>query len=136
VTGTAVLLLYFGAANAWLSRYAGTCTQNTADQLGGLGLVLICYTLALGLLWRARPGLVAGGLMVALLPVLIWHAWEGARFAFGVLVQGQSACTMLVGYEYGMDGREITFAVLWLLAAWAVPGLILWRLLRNRRRLA
>jgi len=132
---TAVLLLYFGAANAWLSRYAGTCTQGSADQLGGLGLVLICYSFALALLWRARPGIVPMLLLGALTPVLIWHAWEGARFAWGVIVWGETACSMLVGSGYGQDGREMTFVVLWLLAAWAVPCLILWRILFNLRRL-
>lgn len=134
--GTAILLLYFGGVNAWLSRYAGTCTMDSADQLGGLDVVLICYALALGLLWKARPGLVAGVLLSALVPVLVWHAGEGARFALGVVVQGQSACTMLVGPEHGMDGREMIYAVLWVVAAWVLPGLILWRLLRNRRTVA
>ena len=134
--GAAIILLYFGGLNAWLSRFAGTCTMGSADQLGGLGVVLICYALALGLLWRARPGRVAWGILLLLAPGLGWHAWEGALFAWGVVVQGQSACTMLVGAEYGMDGSEMTFVVLWLLAAWLLPGLILWRLWCGRTRMA
>ena len=131
--GTAIILLYFGALNAVLSRYAGTCTQNSADHLSGLWIVLISYGLALLLLWRARPGIVGMVILGVLLPVLVWHAGEGIRFAWGVVVEGQSACSLLVYPEYGMDGRETTFVVLWLIAGLVLPALISWRLWHNRR---
>ena len=125
----------FGAVNACFSRYAGTCTQNSADHLSGLWLVLTSYALALVLLWRGRPGI--GGMVIlgALVPVLVWHAGEGIRFAWGVVVEGQSACSMLVypeyGPGYGMDGRETRFVVLWLVAGLILPLLVGWRLWRN-----
>ena len=130
--GTGIALLYFGALNAFLSRYAGTCTQNAADHLAGLWLVLISYLLALAFLWRIRQ---EGGsllLMAPLVPILLWHATEGVRFAWGVIVEGQSACSLLVSPPFGMDGRETLFVVLWLLAGLVLPLLLGWRLWQNR----
>lgn len=133
MSGVAVALVLFGVMNAWLSRFAGTCTQGSADQLAGLALVLLSYSLSLALLWRAVAGrlvLISLGLM---LPVLTWHAAEGIRFAWGVWVRGQSACSLLVGPGHGIDGRESGFAALWVLAAVVVPVLGGWRLWRNHR---
>jgi hypothetical protein len=132
VIGSAIALLYFGALNALLSRYAGTCTQDAADHLGGLWVVLICYVLALTLLWRARPVRWTLVLIAPVVQIMLWHAAEGLRFAWGVFVDGQSACSLLVSAPFGMDGRETEFALLWLVAGLILPVMMLGRLWRNR----
>jgi hypothetical protein len=124
--------LYFGGANAFLSRYAGTCTQDVADQLVGLWVVLLAYGAALALLWRGPPGRIGLVLLLPVGAVMLWHGAEGLRFAWGVFMQGASACSLLVDPPYGHDGREAQFALLWLLCGIVLPAMLLWRVAGKR----
>ena len=126
-----VILGYLGGVIAFTSAYTGTCTQNVADQLN-LVILSIPFYLAAGFgFYRIKLIWVATLASLTLAPLIIWQGafavWLAAQLFAGV-----SACDVLFGGAYGLDGNEVRYAALWLIAGLGLPGLLALRMFRPK----
>ena len=107
-------LVYLGAFNTVLALNVETCTNDAADSLLGGIYSIALYSMGFGILYLVRPHKLA---FLALIPVAI-VAWEQfcftGRLATGYLLKGMSACEAMFGGQYGLDGREASFAIMWI----------------------
>ena len=110
------LLLMIGAATGVLAWSIETCTGDSADSLWTGTLTLAANLAAWALLGRRVPSKLV--LFVAALPVLaaLSYSISTIQLAAGHLGNGLSACAVIKpGQEFGPDGREPLFIILWLL---------------------
>jgi hypothetical protein len=132
--GLAVVLFYLASLNALLAAHVGTCNQGDASRLWGGAVSLLLYVWAAWLVARmARVGL-AGLLLLPVVPALFWTTKLGARLLLASS-HGASACSVLEGASYPVDGNEAAYAAIWLLlscAGWLGLGLTLLRYWKAR----
>lgn len=132
VIGT--LLLLIGAATGMLAWSLETCTSALAGSLWIGAATLVTNLAAWALLGRRVPSRPV--LFVALLPSLaaLSYTVSTIQLAVGHFEKGLSACSVLkAGQEFGMDGREPLFIILWLLVClsfWGGLGPVLARAIR------
>jgi len=110
------LLLLVGAATGMLAWSVETCAGSSAGSLWTGAITLVANLGAWALLGRRMPSKPV--LFVAVLPALAALSYSVSTFqlAAGYLGQGLGACAILKGSpEFGVDGREIWFVILWLL---------------------
>ncbi len=119
-TSGGIVLLYAGAAVGWIGLGGGTCEWGDADGLMAGVPALLAYAAGTACLVAARPRRLALLLLLPLAPVLAQQIDFAARLAFGVLREGQSACTVLRGTPFEPSGEEGFLLGLWLALA-AVP---------------
>lgn len=111
------MALWLGALNAFLSWTGETCTGGAADSLYGWIITLPLYVLG----WAVMPK--RGGnpvtiVSIAALPAVVMAfvaIWTASLFF------GESACNLITGLPFEMDGRESAFAV-----AWSASSLAFW----------
>jgi hypothetical protein len=121
VVGT--LLLMTGAATGMLAWSVETCTGDSADSLWIGAIALIINIIAWALLGRRVPSKLV--LIVAVLPALAALSYTAStiQLAAGYFGEGLSACdVMKSGEEFGSDGREPLFIILWLLVCTSFWG--------------
>jgi hypothetical protein len=118
--GLAIALLYLGIANAALSMSATSCTDGAADALSGIVLSIALEVpafIVVAIFRLQRDTLVI--LALALLGAL-WEAWFALRLAYAATTGG-TACAVIEGNSGWLpDGREGSFATLWLVGT-ALP---------------
>lgn len=126
----AVLAVYLGGFFAVMAISAGTCTMNDAGQLAILVVSIPFYAIATACVAKIsspRNVLIA---YVISSPILIWQAGFAVKLSVQILAFGASACEVLQGAPYGMDGREHHYVTLWLIVGLGLPlimTVILWR---------
>ena len=121
VIGTLVLMI--GSAGGLVAWSVETCSGGSADSLVMGAATLFANVLAWWLLGRRVPSKLV--LLVALLPALaaISYTISTVQLAIGYLGHGLSACSVLKpGQEFGMDGNEPFFVILWLFACFVFWG--------------
>jgi hypothetical protein len=112
---------YLAAAWASFSHGTGTCTGNDAGQLGLIVLSIPRYFLAAFSFARVPRRRVKYLIALAILPAAIWQVLFSTWLAFHLIFLDASACRLLFGGTYGLDGKEVWYAILWLLPLLAVP---------------
>ena len=126
----AVLAVYLGGFLALSSVSTGTCTMGDAGQLFMIVISIPFYAIATvcaAKITKPRNVLIA---YIISLPVLIWQAAFAIKLAVQILAFGASACDVLQGGPYSMDGSELIYVKLWLLVGLGLPlimTVILWR---------
>jgi len=112
---TSIILLYAAAANTFLARFAGTCTQGDAERLFGIFPSGILFLIALICMIKGNVNRVFIFAIFPFIPFLVWLIWFSAQLSFGIFVLGYSACEVLEGSPppYPMSGSETLFAVSW-----------------------
>ena len=122
-----VILFTLGALSACFAIGADTCTQGSADTLGGGLLTLILYVFGTVTLIASEP---KRPFLLALSPaalIAIWHSVFAVRFLIGYWFQDMSACSAMTenfsleNAGENMDGAEPYYTFLWLatsLAFW------------------
>jgi hypothetical protein len=126
----AVLAIYIGGFFALMAISAGTCTMGDAGQLAMLVISIPFYAIATicsAKISSPRNVLIA---YIISLPVLIWQAGFAVKLSVQILALGASACEVLHGPPYEMDGDEYSYVTLWLLVGLGLPlimTVILWR---------
>ena len=121
VIGT--LLLLTGAATGMLAWSVVTCAGDKVDSLWTGALALVANLIAWALLGSRMPSRLV--LIVAVLPALAAMSYTASTFhlAAGYFGEGLSACDVLKdGADFGYDGREPAFIVLWLLVCLSFWG--------------
>ncbi len=121
VVGT--LLLLTGAATGMLAWSVATCTGDSADSLWIGAVALITNIIAWAFLGRRVPSKLV--LIVAVLPALAALSYTAStiQLAAGYFGEGLSACDVIKsGEEFGRDGGEPLFILLWLLVCLSFWG--------------
>ncbi len=112
-----------GAATGMLAWSVATCTGDSADSLWIGAVALITNIIAWAFLGRRVPSKLV--LIVAVLPALAALSYTAStiQLAVGYFGEGLSACDVLKdGADFGYDGREPAFIVLWLLVCLSFWG--------------
>jgi hypothetical protein len=126
----AVLTVYIGGFFALAAISTGTCTMNDAGQLVILVLSIPFYAIAAVCLAKTRsPRNVLIAYIISS-PVLVWQAGFAGKLSVQILAYGASACEVLRGGPYGLDGKEDFYVTLWLVVGLGLPlimTVILWR---------
>jgi hypothetical protein len=132
VIGTLVLMISAGTGlAAWSVQ---TCVDDSAGPLATGIVTLVGNVVAWALLGKRVPSKVV--LFVAAAPALaaLSYTMSTVQLAVGYFGKGLSACSVLKpGIEFGMDGRELLFIVLWLITCvtfWAGLAPVVQRALR------
>ena len=121
VIGTLVLMI--GNVTGMFAWSIETCAANRADSLWIGALVLAGNVIAWLLLGRRVPSKPV--LLVSFLPALAALSYTAStvQLVKGYVLHGLSSCSaMRTGVEFGWDGREPIFTVLWLLACLSFWG--------------
>lgn len=127
----AVFTVYIGGFFALMAISVGTCTMDDAGQLRILAISIPFYAIAVicvAMTRNPRGVLIA---YVASLPVLTWQAGFAIKLSVWILAFGASACEVLKGEPYGMDGHENTYLALWLIVGLGLPLILTVVLLRR-----
>lgn len=122
-----VILTYAAAIWAYISYGAGTCTGNDAGQLNLVVLSVGLYFLAAVSLSRVQRGRVYFLTVLAISPAVLWQMIFSTWVAFHLILLGTSACSLVFGGPYSVDGHEVRYAILWLLPLLAVSFAIVLR---------
>lgn len=115
VIGT--LLLMISAATGMMAWSVATCDGDSAGSLWIGAATLASNVLAWALLGRRVPSNLV--LVVAFLPALaaLSYTVSTIQLAAGYLGDGAGACSIIkASPEFGADGRELWFVLLWLMA--------------------
>ncbi len=126
-----VLAGYVGGFIAFLSPRIGTCTQNVADELTALAFAVPFYVVTAICVGTIKNRGTALTVCFVLVPVLLWQAIFAIEFSVRVVLFGASACEVLQGAPYGMDGNELGYVALWLSVSLGLPFVLAF-LLRRR----
>ena len=106
-----------GNATGMFAWSVETCANDSAGSLWVGAVTLAANVIAWVLLGRRVPSKLV--LLVAVLPALaaLSYTVSTVQLTAGYLGKGLSACDIIkAGQDFGMDGREPLFIVLWLLA--------------------
>lgn len=139
VAPIATLLAYIGGLIAWVMAYTGTCTGDVADNLFVAIFSLPFYAAALAALAFARSYKATLVTTLLLLPLLLWQAAFAMNLTFRILALGQTACEVLWGPPYGLDGSEHSYIVLWCTMGLGLPAALafmIWYQLKRGSRSA
>lgn len=117
-----IVFFYLAAGNTMIARFTGTCTQGDADRLCGVVISLAFYCIALLGLWLSSRTRSIVLFCLPIFPIIVWQVWFSSRLSFEILVQGNSACTVLNGPlpVYPNSGSELFFALSWPLISFSV----------------
>ncbi len=129
LTILSISLFYLGALNTHLARFVGTCTQGGADNLAGIVLTAILYIVAIMTMIASRRERRVLLAIIPVIPVLAWQTVFSVRLAYGLLWKGLSACQVLIGGAYPMDGKEFFFGIAWITVTLLtlVSLVVIWR---------
>jgi hypothetical protein len=111
------LVLMISAAAGIFAWTVETCTNDSAGSLSIGLLALVGNVVAWLLLGRRVPSNLV--LLVAALSALgaLSYTYSTVQLAVGYFKDGLSACDVIKrGQDFGMDGREPIFILIWLLA--------------------
>jgi hypothetical protein len=116
-----VFLTYVAAIWAHFSLNTGTCTGNDASQLNLVMFSTPLYFIAAFVFGRIPRGTATRLTVLCVSPAVFWQATSSTWLAFHLLLLGTPACGLLFGMPFDVDGKEVIYAVLWLLPLLAVP---------------
>jgi hypothetical protein len=116
VVGT--IFLFIAAATGVLAWALETCAGGKAGSMWNGAITFALNTVAWLMLGRRVPSKIV--LFVAALPAIaaINYSWSALQLTFGYLANGTGVCGFIMADDTrALDGRELLFITLWLLAS-------------------